>query len=641
MKADRILEILACPRCRGDVEVEQRRRRITCKECWTVYPMEGMVPIMLPDPEAPPRREGAPEANPYAPGSRELIERHPDGLVLDDGAGCNKQRFPHVVQLDNYLSPSTDIVGDALQLPFKEGSFDAVISEAVLEHVTHPFRYVQEIHRVLKEGGEVRVDVNFLSPYHAMPGHYFNVTREGIEELLGSFEKIQSGVGPHQEPWITLRDVLGSFAEALSNDSLRDRFFNVTVGDLLRTVRAEKEIAWLRNLDKEKMEIVAAGVYYHGLKPSMAAPRRGEEKPRVSIIVTNPNGAKGLGECLESITAQDYPKDRIDVILVEPESKGGSVEQIRRRFPRVSFVEAPAGAGTAEARMIGASRAAGDYLGFLDGSCRIGEKWILGMLEPMDRGEKILCTASPVLDGKGRVVRALPGLMDLLGHPLQGDRGKNGKDLPSGPALFPLASGMLIQREVFHGTGGFDTDFFSTLEDLDLGWRLWVLGYQVHHAPKAPVRQRAAKEAMSPERRVLLSERNALAAIYKNYEEKNLQRILPVAILLALQRGWSHSTIGTRRFLYGAPDEKDSEPEKVSRVHTAHILAVDEFRKGIDGIHTKRLVIQKGRARTDEEILALLPPRDKGEGEYAKSQAALLEAFGLASLGSESKEEDR
>ena len=636
MKRQKILDILACPRCSGDVLVEKDRGRITCKKCWTGYRFEGDVPIMIPDPTWEIRRDEAPAANVYSPWANKIIERHDGGLVLDDGAGNNKDVFPHLVQLEMYLSPTTDVVGDALNLPFREASFDAVISEAVVEHVRDPFRYVAEIHRVLKEGGEVRIDAPFLHPYHAVPHHYFNMTRSGLELLMGAFEKVQCGVGPHQEPWVALRDILKLYETAMIYESQRSQFLGMSVSDLMKTLREEKDLVTLRSLHPGLLEYIAAGVYFEGMKRREVKPPAPKE-PTVTVIVACRDDEAGVEECLQSIVGQRYPKERMDVVLVDVESKDGETFRAKERYPRSKVVRSRPGIGISASRMQGAREATGEYVAFIDSGCRVGEDWLEKMLAPLDPSRKIICSASRLLDPAGGVV-ALPGGMDFLGRPTTPENSE--EDAPSGPALFPLAAGMLIHRETFLRAGGFDRDYFGVLDDLDLGWRLWVLGYEVHHAPDGPVRIEAAGDGLDPARQVLLEERGALTSLYKNYDEGNLRRILPVAILLALQRGWSHSRILPARYRFDSSDE-EVEAEKISKVHAAHILAVDEFLRNLERLHGRRMAIQGKRARSDEEIAALFGsssiPAEEDE-EYRRAYDGLVESFDLAGLAGAASE---
>ncbi|MCL2155067.1 MAG: Trm112 family protein [Leptospirales bacterium] len=43
----KLLEILACPSCRGDLEYDMRNEKLTCTECGLKYPVKEGIPIML------------------------------------------------------------------------------------------------------------------------------------------------------------------------------------------------------------------------------------------------------------------------------------------------------------------------------------------------------------------------------------------------------------------------------------------------------------------------------------------------------------------------------------------------------------------------------------------------------------------
>jgi SAM-dependent methyltransferase len=91
------------------------------------------------------------------------------------------------------LMPNINVVGDGHKLPFKDEVFDAVILEAVLEHVKEPKVVVSEVYRVLRSGGWVGVGVPFIQGYHASPADYQRYTVWGLENLLSGFQKIESG----------------------------------------------------------------------------------------------------------------------------------------------------------------------------------------------------------------------------------------------------------------------------------------------------------------------------------------------------------------------------------------------------------------------------------------------------------------
>ena len=111
---------------------------------------------------------------------------------MDLGAG-NRRRAPNVINLEIEGTPEVDIIADGHLLPFGNDTFDAIISEAVLEHVHAPDIVVSEIYRVLKPGGYICVAVPFLQGYHASPHDYQRWTVPGIVQLCNAFAEIECG----------------------------------------------------------------------------------------------------------------------------------------------------------------------------------------------------------------------------------------------------------------------------------------------------------------------------------------------------------------------------------------------------------------------------------------------------------------
>ncbi len=136
----------------------------------------------------------------------------PQTSVLDVGAGLRVDaRRGNVVDPDRawilpLLEPLTyhvmdpvdtyhpDIVGDLMQAPLEDASYDGIVCLAVLEHVPRAWEAASELHRLLKPGGLLLGYVPFLSPYHAMEGYYGDYVRftdDGIRALFSAFSKIE------------------------------------------------------------------------------------------------------------------------------------------------------------------------------------------------------------------------------------------------------------------------------------------------------------------------------------------------------------------------------------------------------------------------------------------------------------------
>ncbi len=116
--------------------------------------------------------------------------------VLVVGAGHESyERFygatSFVVGIDLSHSKKTSVLCDAHVLPFKSNSFDTVVCTEVLEHCICPKTVVNEIHRVVCDGGTVVASTPFLFHVHADPNDYQRFTAAGLQALFAGFANLR------------------------------------------------------------------------------------------------------------------------------------------------------------------------------------------------------------------------------------------------------------------------------------------------------------------------------------------------------------------------------------------------------------------------------------------------------------------
>jgi SAM-dependent methyltransferase len=123
--------------------------------------------------------------------------------IVDLGAG-GRRISPGTIALDFVAGSGTDVVGDVHRLPFADGSLDLVFATGLFEHVADERAVIAEIHRVLRKGGLVHVEVPFLEQYHADPIDCRRLTVEGLDLEMRSlgFEALKKGA--HIGPTVTL-----------------------------------------------------------------------------------------------------------------------------------------------------------------------------------------------------------------------------------------------------------------------------------------------------------------------------------------------------------------------------------------------------------------------------------------------------
>lgn len=196
--------------------------------------------------------------------------------------------------------------------------------------------------------------------------------------------------------------------------------------------------------------------------------------PKVSVVVCSYNGARTLEECLSSLMCLNYPD--YEVILVNDGSTDATSE-IAKRFPLVRYIEQE-NRGLSYARNVGARAASGEIVAYTDDDCVADVDWLTYLTRAMDDqrvdaigGPNI----TPLTDGwTARCVSVSPGNPS---HVMLDDR--RAEHVPG--------CNMAYRREVLLEIGGFDTQYRTAGDDVDLCWRLLDQGKEIGFAPSALV----------------------------------------------------------------------------------------------------------------------------------------------------------
>jgi SAM-dependent methyltransferase len=112
-----------------------------------------------------------------------------EGEVLNAGAGDRDLRslVPGNVHNQDIAgglhSADIDIVSPLHEIPVADGFFDAIVCNAVLEHVANPDEVMAEFARVSRPGAVLYLCVPFMQPEHLDPTDFQRYTRDGLELL--------------------------------------------------------------------------------------------------------------------------------------------------------------------------------------------------------------------------------------------------------------------------------------------------------------------------------------------------------------------------------------------------------------------------------------------------------------------------
>ena len=355
----------------------------------------------------------------------------------------------------------------------------------------------------------------------------------------------------------------------------------------------------------------------------------------VAVVIINLNGAEHLPACLDSLAAQDYPRELTQVIVVDNASTDGSRELLAERYPWVRVLPQESNLGFAPAVNVGVRAAERvECVAFLNNDMRVDPAWLTELVRAYDPDDGVVCVGGQILSWDGERLDFGEGVVNFygMGNQLGFGRSLGSVDVRDRQELlFACGGAMLVKRDVYLDAGGFDDRFFAYFEDVDFGWRLWVLGFRVRLAAtaKAYHRMHGTSSRFPEHQRMLLYERNALRCIIKNYDDPGLAQVLGPSLLLLVKRAMLRGGLDRTPYEIGG----DIEPEEtVSRVALAHLHAVVDVVDGFDELWHARQVIQQARRRGDEEIVQKfgrpLQPVEL-HPDFVDAQQRVVRAFGL------------
>ena len=282
-------------------------------------------------------------------------------------------------------------------------------------------------------------------------------------------------------------------------------------------------------------------------------------KSSVSIVIPHWNNVDVLSECLESILNTDF--ENFETIVVDNASTDNSVASVRSNYPNVKLIENDKNYGYAGGCNIGAEAASGDFLIFLNNDTVQEKDWISNLIKTINSDDKIAAVQPKILNYYDRNVfdyaGGSGGHMDIYCFPFargrifsfqENDEGQyNNKE----KCFWSSGTCFMVQRELFEKVGGFDESFFAHMEEIDLCWRLYAMGFEVWVEPDSVVyHKNALTLPMHSHKKYYLNHRNSLLMLLGNYSIKNVFLIgIPRLILekiaclySILKLDWRHFT---------------------------------------------------------------------------------------------------
>lgn len=226
--------------------------------------------------------------------------------------------------------------------------------------------------------------------------------------------------------------------------------------------------------------------------------------PRVDIIIPTYNGGDHLQICLPALQAQTYRDFR--VIVVDDASSEDITAIVRGLMPEAVTLRLERNSGLAVAINRALSTSQSELVALLNDDTEPDPDWLAALVETMDRHPEAGSIASRMLlFDRRNTVHSAGDTFSRRGVP--GNRGVwqiDSGQYEQEEAVFAACAGAALYRrtaleEAARVDGHvLDPDFFMYCEDVDLNWRMRLLGYGAIYAPKAIVYHRLSATGGGP-----------------------------------------------------------------------------------------------------------------------------------------------
>lgn len=239
---------------------------------------------------------------------------------------------------------------------------------------------------------------------------------------------------------------------------------------------------------------------------------------KVSVVIPNYNGLVFLDGVLKSLERQTLKNH--EVILVDNGSDDGSCQYVAEHYPWVRMIPLQDNFGFCRAVNEGIRAANAEYVLLLNNDIEAEETFLEEMVKGIQRHKKAFSCAAKMIQFYDRTKMDDGGnFYCALGWCYARGKDKDIHLYEKEEKIFASCAGAAIYRKsVFEKIGYFDEEHFAYLEDIDVGYRARIEGYENWYLPKAVVYHVGSGTTGSRynQFKTRYSSRNNVYLIYKN-----------------------------------------------------------------------------------------------------------------------------
>jgi GT2 family glycosyltransferase len=263
--------------------------------------------------------------------------------------------------------------------------------------------------------------------------------------------------------------------------------------------------------------------------------------PLVSLITVNYNGLKYLKNLYDSLYKLDYPM--VELVMVDNASTDGSVDFMKIHYPEVLVIQNSHNYMFARGNNEGIKVARGEIIGLVNNDVEVAADFLNPIVKAFRELSELAACQPKVRDltkpGLFEYAGAAGGFIDRYGYPfmrgrlfftMEEDQGQYDKPLE---IFWSTGACFFIRRSVINEIGLLDEDFVMHMEEIDLCWRMHLVGHKIFCIPASLVFHKGGGTlpADNPTK-TYWNFRNNIFLLVKNAGIANLIRFLSFRLFL-------------------------------------------------------------------------------------------------------------
>ncbi|MFL0354371.1 glycosyltransferase family 2 protein [Xanthomarina sp. GH4-25] len=247
---------------------------------------------------------------------------------------------------------------------------------------------------------------------------------------------------------------------------------------------------------------------------------------KIAIVILNWNGKELLEQFLPSIIKFS---NEASIYVADNASTDHSVAFIKEAFPLVKIIQNQKNGGYAKGYNDALKHIDEDIYCLLNSDVEVSKNWLNPVIEVFKNNSNTAIVQPKILDFKDKTAfeyaGAAGGFIDKYGYPFCRGRIFNTIEKDKGQyndvtnIFWASGACFFIRKNLFKTLNGFDESFFAHMEEIDLCWRAFNLGYETKYAGNSTVYHigGATLNSSNP-KKTYLNFRNNLFMITKNAE---------------------------------------------------------------------------------------------------------------------------